>query len=57
MELVDVMTCTICRHTGEDVGNHLQHVGGVGEVLITQCDNQVECWQRLDNQVKEEYDD
>ena len=49
-----VHTCCYCGHTGLDVGSHLQHGWLGGEVLRVECDNRVECWQRLDEQSEDD---
>ena len=42
------LTCTICGRTAADVFIRYEHVGGKGDVPITQCINIIECWRRWD---------
>lgn len=50
-----------CCHCGssKNVVTTLEHVGGKGDVPVTQCRNRIRCWERWDRQhgfqIKSEY--
>jgi hypothetical protein len=44
---IEQKTCQNCGHTGADVVTTVEHIGGHGDAPVTQCWNQVDCWQRI----------
>jgi len=47
-------TCQHCDHTGDDVVTRIEHVGGLGEVPVTECKDRKACWDRWDKQNSDE---
>ena len=45
-----LLTCSTCGITNEDVIERTEYVGGQGYVTVITCRNEVECWQRWDEQ-------
>ena len=46
--------CQYCGHIGNDVIHRFQHVGGQGEVLVTQCFDEEKCWKMIDKNLEYE---
>jgi len=44
------LTCQHCGHKGLDVHYEFAHVGGVGDVRVTKCDDNDACWDRWEKQ-------
>lgn len=47
--------CVHCGHIGPDVREWGSHVGGhTGSVYVTECDDRMACWRRIDAQAGQE---